>query len=299
LLRLISTPYGGIPVENGWRIRQYDEGFSTANFSADHGRATDNPPLPGAPTILLVGDSHVEALQVEDRETMGSLLERDLRRDGVPVNLIQYGWGGGDAPYYAGKAREIIEKWKPSKVIVLLNRGDLDHNAAEQGAAVDSAQPEMKGLFRTTLSLISHHSTLVFLAYKRWKQMPSITIKSMMPGSGGGHAPARSSHPSFKSTAETSIRLLKNAFPTLLVVYDPERNQKDNENSILIEESLLDACIRQNVQCLTLRSVLTAERFALGFSNTLPNKGHYNVVGHRLIAEAILPVLERPAVAVN
>ncbi|MEP7076301.1 MAG: hypothetical protein ABI878_10870 [Acidobacteriota bacterium] len=52
-------------------IRQFQEGASVAHFKSDGSRSTGNDLLENTPTGIIIGDSFVEALQVNDKETMG------------------------------------------------------------------------------------------------------------------------------------------------------------------------------------------------------------------------------------
>src|SRR5262249_22787280 len=56
----------------GFEERDYREGFAKAHFSADGLRLTGNPQVATAPSVLIIGDSHVEAYSVYDEQTMGS-----------------------------------------------------------------------------------------------------------------------------------------------------------------------------------------------------------------------------------
>jgi hypothetical protein len=81
LFRILTTQPGGETHDWGVTIKQYDEGVSSASFAWDNARLTDNPVIPGAAYGLIVGDSYVQALQLNDGQTVGSILERRLRHD--------------------------------------------------------------------------------------------------------------------------------------------------------------------------------------------------------------------------
>jgi hypothetical protein len=100
-LRPFASAWREKPYTTAAEVRQYYEGIAVAHYAADEERLTGNPEIAGAPNILILGDSHVEAMQVSDAETMGSVLERRLRNAGEPRNVHQYGWSSGAAPLYA------------------------------------------------------------------------------------------------------------------------------------------------------------------------------------------------------
>src|SRR5262249_52960194 len=128
LMRRISGKY-----ENraGSEIRNFREGVATAHFLANGLRLTGNPQIADAPSVLIVGDSHVEAFQVEDRQTMGSVLERRLRAEGKSWNALQYGWSGADGPDYVYAASLLQEKFPTQHIFLIMNDGDFRSLAGE------------------------------------------------------------------------------------------------------------------------------------------------------------------------
>src|SRR6185503_19100426 len=90
-LRPWASAWREKPYDQAAEVRQYYEGVAVAHYAADGERLTANPPLPDAPHLLILGDSHVEAMQVGDADTMGAILERRARSAGRPLNVHQYG----------------------------------------------------------------------------------------------------------------------------------------------------------------------------------------------------------------
>ena len=85
LLHGISGKY---ETRAGSEVRNFREGVATAHFLPNGLRLTGNPQIGGAPSVLIVGDSHVEAFQVADAQTMGAALERRLRAEGKAWNAL-------------------------------------------------------------------------------------------------------------------------------------------------------------------------------------------------------------------
>ncbi len=51
-------------------VRYYGEGIATSHFSPSRARLTGRAPVASAPWIVIMGDSFVEGLQINDSETM-------------------------------------------------------------------------------------------------------------------------------------------------------------------------------------------------------------------------------------
>ena len=78
-----------------------------------------------AKRVLLLGDSFMEALQVEYEESVPGLLERALRdRLGAPVAIRNTAVGGWDPPHYLLQARKAIDRERYDLVIIALYLGN-------------------------------------------------------------------------------------------------------------------------------------------------------------------------------
>src|SRR5882724_5743814 len=60
---------GKVENSTGIEERDFREGFAKAHFLANGLRVTGNPQIAGAASIVLMGDSHVEAYSVWDEQT--------------------------------------------------------------------------------------------------------------------------------------------------------------------------------------------------------------------------------------
>jgi hypothetical protein len=307
LLRIVATPYGGDPHPWGFTVRQHLEGTASASFAHDGARLTGHRPLAGARTGLIVGDSHVVAYQVEDEQTVGARVEAEVRRRGEPLNVLQYGYLGAAAPTYCLVAGELLSRWRPSWVVVLLNRGDFTPEALESREArfevgpgnrlaVVQGPPE-KSLKRTVLAALTRHSSLLWVFQSRWK-WPSLQglwpdLHGLWPFAGGvetGHA--RTDQRAEALVARLSVAGLKRAYgKRLLIAYDPQAGFSASARIDALESQLLAACRSEQVRCISLGQALNGAWYARGFHNTSLGRGHYNAVGHRLIAERLVEAL--------
>lgn len=297
LLRSVMTPYGGRIYTWGVERRQFTEGFAISTFSADGRRLTGNGDLKGAPYVLLLGDSHVEGLQVSDQVAMGSVLERTLRSSTGPVNVAAYGFGNAAAPKFCSMAEELLARWHPQRVIVFLDRRSLGSavlsgplrfvpTADGRLALARSAEPR-KSFLISFLSAVVKRSSLAYLAWGRWKQMPSFlpvlpSAKAAIP---------KQEYLSSPATASLSVKGLQQSYGSrLLIAYDPMDD--GTEDSRALEREFLKACRDSRADCVDLAGPLSEEVMPRGFPNTMPNTGHYNAAGHHRVAEALATALK-------
>lgn len=117
-------------------VHYFREGIATAHFTRSHARLTGNATIADAPWTVILGDSFVEGLQVDDRDTMGSQLERLARRHNQKLNVRQYGWSGDAPAHYALLAPEVIRKWHPKMIVAVTNVDDYSPMALDTAFAV-------------------------------------------------------------------------------------------------------------------------------------------------------------------
>lgn len=164
--------------------RAYVEGIGESHFVPDgigtYGhRMTGNPEIPGAPTVMILGDSHIVQDGVDDDETVGSALERYARAAGKPVNVKQYGWYETAAPTFIAEAPELLKRIQPKKVVVLLNFTDISGevftgqywqmrlNPDGSFRLIDVRPPKVQDIEKVTLRDMAAMSRLVVSVRRR------------------------------------------------------------------------------------------------------------------------------------
>lgn len=285
-------------------VRYYHEGLAVSHFSPAHARLTDNPRIAGAPTGVILGDSYVEALQVVDDETMGAVVERAARSAGRPLNVRQYGWSGESVSHYVKVAPELLARWHPSWVAVVVNEDDFPSGGVEASCGPDPlprAGSSLDSVVRTSpvhvgnpglVSRLSGSAKQVWrhsrLAYEIGRRVLEITSSSSSSGDAtGGLSPCE------------ALRQLRAAYADkLVVVYIATVSPADDGTRDATEDALLLGCASQGIACLSTRDRMVQEQrarqqFARGFANTAPNMGHPNALGHWIIGEELWQTLVR------
>ncbi len=303
-LHPLASPWLRKPPTETVAVRGYLEGFGTSHFTKDYERLTGNPVLPEAPNVVLLGDSHVEALQVSDSETAGAVLERLSRSSGQPVNVHQYGWGSASGPWYALEAPNILERHMPARVAVVLNNEDIKYQTLHGFVHIKSLEGSPQVVderrarpdtwkFRLYGPILSR-SSLAYQLYLAYRLMQFSTMEDLDPMPPGEVAPDTN------ALLRANVRLLKSAYgERLLLIYDAELRGVGTAIEAEFEEPLLKICREEAVQCASTRAALIRDRvnhqrFSRGFSNTNPGEGHWNRVGHQIVAEVIWRQLQSP-----
>lgn len=280
--------------------RQIEEGIGEAHFSSAGARLTGNRTLSGAPLIVILGDSHVMAREISDGETMGAWVERLARRDQYFVNVRQYGWRGASPPQYLVVARDVMDRWRPAQVVVILDGDDLGADPLNRRfprmriGSDDAVEIVHSPDTHADTAQSRHRSTLVSLGRIRWQRIlerapKNVRVWLRAPVEARGPLPTSSM---IAAVPRAEIKALAQAYgPDLVVVYTADVRVTGGERADEGEERLLAACTQHHVQCVSMRQAMLAARRAghvvRGFPTTTLGVGHLNARGHELVGRTI------------
>jgi len=286
----------------GSEVRNFRESVATAHFLANGLRLTGNPQIPGAPSVLIVGDSHVEAFQVEDRQTMGSALERRLRAEGKAWNALQYGWSGADGPDYVYSAPLLLDKFPTQHIFLIMNDGDFRSLSGEEARLVERdgtlvAEPLTPGMvpgrepsYGGRLARRMKESGLIYGAALRFQLDLKPQFTEHKASAQEGMVAAA---PSSEDTFERIVRGLQQAYgDKLYILYTPSQPFSPGAPAEPQESTLLAQCQQKHMACRSLRARMINElmvnhNLVRGFSDSAPGVGHLNARGHEIVADEL------------
>jgi hypothetical protein len=287
---------GGPVIES----RQLDEGVATSPFTRGGSRWTGGPPSPESPMIAIIGDSYVVAREVSDDQTMGAWVERFARDDGHPTTVRQYGWRAARPAQYVHVAPDVLKRWSPAKVVVILSDNDFDARALTDTIETPPAQ---RGLLAVSaLAVIGRHRSLLLEgralhSLDRWKRRMPRALRgdsrnvatSLAPPVVEDSVRTGSSPPPANIEAAVVAALDSVYGSRLAIVYIANVRVADDADTT--ERRLAAACAAQGVPFASTRSAMRAlARRGInprGFSTTTPGSGHLNVHGHEMVARLI------------
>lgn len=316
LLRLFATVTPEPYVHRG-EFRQFHEGISVSHYRQDGERITGNASIAGGKQWLLVGDSHVEADQVGDEETMGAVLERKARQSGLPLNVHQYGLSGANVRSFIAAGPELRKRTAPDATIVLLNAYALGFDSTRALGRLRLSEPlayffepAKPGLplvrmrrFLCSRSVLASEAWIASGEIRYSAMHDLLAVRTLLTGRVSAGSRDYQGPPADVSTAESEVakllRGLQSAYPgTLLVVYDADLVEIKGEPIDPTQDIVLKVCKEVGIDCIATRSALiedrnTKQRFSRGFHNTAPGLAHFNAVGHERVADLISESLPR------
>lgn len=281
----------------------FEEGIAISHYSGSRARLTGEPDLPGAPEIVIVGDSFVEAMHVPDHETMGALIERTSRQTNHPVNVRQYGWDGASPVKYALEGPTINKMWDPAMVVAITPPDDYGQFALEGNwseATVSNGVATGRLLDPDSNSLRAR----VFWKIHNWGlgvQMTHRLAVAILPTIQGTvqslHHSAAAATPQRgrdydPETAIAMLRMLKQAYGDKLFVLYTALPSLESPTVSEEEAGVLADCRLLEIRCASTgdearAGILSGKAFLNGFTNSGPAFGHYNAAGHIVQARMI------------
>lgn len=293
--------------------RQIEEGVATSRFSAAGARLTGNAAARSGMTAIVLGDSYVVAEQVRDQQTMGAVLERIARAEGLPVDVRQYGWHGASGAQYLHVAKSVRRRWNPVRVFVVLSDNDFDHTALTLDQPrlriARDGQVRLVGAPKDTLSARPSRSVLAALMHRRWHIASGRATRSRAERRrlSGGPSAADSSESAPDSVEIAAvpaavIRALADAYgQSLVLIYLPTLGLTGDSTATPNEMRFLAACARQRVDCSSARQAMLEARargrMSHGSTTRKIANGHLNTTGHLLLAREMWPYLRRTPVS--
>lgn len=269
-----------------WRM----EGDGISHWK-EHGlRQTGNDASSG-PRVLLLGDSFVEARQVDDAQTFASLSERELAARGQALRILNAGKGGRSVADYVWLAPALKDQFAPDWTVIAVQDSDWEEEAwrdsmphfANSAAGLTvlpgrpPGTPSHLDLFRPLRYLVRYRAKELA---QRWAQEPLLFRATDCK-----IGPIRPRYPLSEEFA-----LLRRAFPGgLSLLYFPRFDAtRARPTSSRVERQLQALCLQHGVQFLNVGDqfpwILSQGQAPQGFPNTAYGEGHYNTYGHIMVS---------------
>jgi len=305
-------PGFGKIIRPGATVRWWKEGHGESHWTRFGLRGREVPDLTKS-SVLVLGNSFTEALQVDDDEVFTTILQERLQREGVATTVLNAGRSGASAADYAALASRNKGFFRPRWTIVQITPDDLgalawvrgrNHFAYdESGRLVARARPVSDGgrLHALLAPWVNRVMLLVYGTYRIEEFKDAAAAEPpLFRAASAGAAPAttasRDAHP-----IEAELDLIAASYDrrvTFLFI-----STFDLRSPLVADgttETRFEAhCREASLSCVNLRpgypELARRGLSPFGFGNSGFNNGHLNEEGHRLAAGALSAELERLA----
>jgi hypothetical protein len=305
----------GTIIRPGATVLWWKEGRGESHWTRFGIRSRKAPDLSKS-SVLVLGNSFTEALQVDDDEVFTSILEQRLRRGWIQTTVLNAGRSGASAADYAAFAPRDKSVFHPRWTVIQLTPEDLAASAwapgrshfayNEDGHLVAKARPaSARGPLRTVLSPLVNRVMLLVYGHYRIEEFKAAAAAQPPLFRAASAAPATSTAAPAASPAaypvEAELDLLAAQYDRRVTfLFIPTLDFRSPLAVTTPIEARFEAhCLQASLSCVSLRpgypDVVRRGLSPFGFGNSAFNDGHLNGEGHRLAAVALSAELERLA----
>jgi hypothetical protein len=295
--RYLDPELGPTPVP-GSVVISSREGFGRSHW-VGHGVRRSTPLDSTRASVLVLGDSFTEAVQVDDRDVYTQLLEQGLRGDAVDWQVVNAGHAGFSAADYIRLAPRNLALFRPRWVVVQLRSEDLGSGAWD---ARETHFVEHEGRLELARGELDKSAKLgrALLPVLRQSSLLDLAFARVSGASQGQDAEARRSarrKQNYRSREVLDLLIASYSHRITLLWIPPFDARHPDAEGDDIERMVRAVCVERALSCVSLRSAYPAlsraGRAPFGFPNSAYNSGHWNEVGHRAAAELLARELER------
>lgn len=247
--------------------------------------------------MLLMGGSHMEAIQIDTGLNAGSLLNEML--PGMKVYNI--GMSGHQILNCLDNLEAALEEYHPSKYVVV-QTGNLDFGVKDLKAVVDGTFSEIPSYDSGLLYYLQKIPSLKVI-YKQLSDKVSIDRKSEnIENVEAAQHEQVSKETLFASVLAEKELICEEYGVQLVIAYTPSISITENGDMIRTDDlgwikKVETYCESKDIiwiDCFDSFAEQYGENFDIpfGFHNTTMESGHLNTTGHRLLAEEITKELK-------
>lgn len=283
-----------------WESRQYfstmKEGFSWFKFDQNGYNNLDDTDFSEKPIdILLMGSSHMEAVQIAKTKNTGYLL--NLKNPNIRTYNI--GISGHSLAHCVNNLQNATEVFNPKKLVIIetssvqLDKKEIETVLAGRFAKIPSND---RGLIYLVQKKIPAVKSL-YKAFTEWIDASRIRAKTDVAG-----------ELNFRGEYETAVNkffsFAKSSLPQnckMIIFYHPSTNINSDGNYYEATDKTAlsifeNACRANGIDFVNMSEDFKDFYFAKhklphGFTNTAVGVGHLNKYGHALIAERLTNVI--------
>jgi lysophospholipase L1-like esterase len=305
-------PGFGKIIRPGATVRWWKEGHGESHWTRFGLRRRALPDLSKG-SVLVLGNSFTEALQVDDDDVFTSVLERKLQSAGDTTPVLNAGRSGASAADYAALASRNRGLFRPRWTIVQLIPDDLGalawapgraHFAYDERGRLVAQAPVVTDGGRLQASLSPFVNRVMLLVYATYRIAEFRNAAAAEPplfrGAADEAGPATTASPdAYPIEAELDLVAASYDRRVTFLFIPPLDLRNPLAVSTPIEARFETHCRQASLNCVSMRpsypEVVRRGLSPFGFGNSGFNNGHFNEEGHRLAAEVLAAELERLA----
>lgn len=271
---------------------QTNEGFAWIALDKE---GFNNYSVPSKIDILVMGSSHMEAVNINQDENVGALLNETLK----DKNLYNIGVSGHTIYTCVQNIHDAVSYYSPSDYVIL-ETSKISLNKEDMLSVIDDGYPEIQSYDSGIVYLIQKKLPLVKAVYKALDDWRSADSRSVAANEETSKIDSEYTDilNKFLSKAASSV---SSSGAKLIIFYHPTTEIDGNGNMINTTDpealaAFQEACDKNGIIFVDMtpdfEKMYEEEHIlAHGFINTAVGTGHLNKYGHKAIAERLAEVI--------
>jgi hypothetical protein len=309
ILFVPDSNIGKVPIK-GTNVLWGTEGYGHTQYVRDGEIATLSM---GGPVVVVLGDSHTEAYQVDDASKFVSVAETDLLAQGKRFDLHNLGFSGGTMADYVQLGPSITARYHPIAVVIQLTAADFGEESFDMTRVnyfVRASNGLLKLIHRDASvgspslgARVKHVSALINYLHMRYLTIAERKAGGTNTNRNGNTAAtveinrdAITAQLDMLQRAYAGTRVILLILPTVPRIQSGGISTMDpaHEQLLQIIRNLPSGAVGwQIVDPLpAFRQLPGHSELPRGFLNTRPGSGHLNVSGHRIVGKLLAEAIE-------
>jgi len=267
------------------------------------------------PTIIILGDSYTEALQVKREDNFSSLTMTDLRKQNHSTNIFNLGLSGLSLADYIFFSENYKKEYDPDILIIQVTESDFFSDATSQSKLVHikkendefsiTVNKNYEGKLQQMLTNIYEPmndtqriiTLLPFLQYTKQKSEQLFKKASSL----SPHQPVQKHYDT--DLLDWEMKMLKEKYQIPIILLYIPTTPIIEDNIVKTKKDEFFPILQVHVQQHDITLINMKESFEQayqqikqlprGFENTSPGDGHINELGHQLVAEELTKALTK------
>ncbi|MEP3276388.1 MAG: SGNH/GDSL hydrolase family protein [Stappiaceae bacterium] len=249
---------------------------------------------PGKEGVFVVGDSFVEAAQVDFDQTFHQLLANEL-----DAEIYNFGVSGSPLSQYQAYVEDLCRRFKPSTVVIPIIANDFNQSMRSNARRAGFFHYDDTGALNPTPYVISNirsaanASALARYAYFHLGIGNLIRSGLSDVGSAVSKESADKDFSIHKMAADYFLDHMSNtclARDEILFVVDANRSESGiykEGNRVPYMKYFIDSAERRGFRVVDLTPIMMKEFKKNGIRFEFPFDGHWDAAGHALVAKAV------------
>ena len=300
----IETPNGPSPA--GWNpntiLVHGTEGFGI--IKTDENGYINKPGKLQDSYVLCMGSSHTQGKEMSIDENYTSLINSHFSKGEGSLGAYNIACDGNFLPTLIKHFSAGTEAF-PEASVVTIEISDVDVSAEELEAALQQAEYDEAKSVKNQIEYMGLKDKLKIFIKEYFPLISLVKSKLETTSAAAGTDTAEAGKADNNDAAlalRKAVELLRSSYDgEIIFIYHKQMNiGKDGSISFDDDELFAEfekACNENNIRIVDMRPVFVehyekTQEIPYGFANTRPGNGHLNPLGHRLIAESLIPYIE-------